>query len=245
MEIKQGCLYVVATPIGNLSDISKRAIHTLQGVDFIAAEDTRNTGLLLSKLDIKAKQTSYHEHNARQKGEEIVRRLRGGESCAIVTDAGMPCISDPGEDLVRLCYENDVAVYVVPGACALTAAVSVSGLCTRRFCFEGFLPLKKRKAYLDSLKDAPHTLVFYEAPHKLRTTLSDLMEHLGNRNVAVCRELTKLYEEVQRGRLSDMIALYEEKNPKGEYVLVVEGAPKPPPKIKTNKYANLKEKSDD
>jgi 16S rRNA (cytidine1402-2'-O)-methyltransferase len=240
VEVKQGCLYVVGTPIGNLSDISERAMHTLENVDFIAAEDTRNTGILLSKLNIKNKQTAYHEHNARSKGEHIIERMKSGESCAIVTDAGMPCISDPGEDLVRLCYENDVPVYVVPGPCAVTSALAVSGLSSTRFCFEGFLPVRKRVAYLEALKTLRHTLVFYEAPHKLSSTLDDLLNVLGDRRISVCRELTKIYEEVLRGTISEMIEYYNEKSPKGEYVLVIEGVPKPPKKIKVNKYANCK-----
>jgi 16S rRNA (cytidine1402-2'-O)-methyltransferase len=250
MEIKQGCLYVVGTPIGNLSDISRRAAHVLEKVDFIAAEDTRNTGLLLSKLSIKNKQTAYHEHNASVKGEEIVKRLIAGESCALVCDAGMPCISDPGEGLVRLCYENELPVYAVPGACAVTSALAVSGMESGRFTFEGFLSVskKQRKAHLDSLRELPHTLIFYEAPHKLKTTLCDLLEHLGDRQIAVCRELTKLYEEVERGVISEILNAYESKSPRGEYVLVVRGAPKPPKRIKVNKYekySNLKEVTHD
>ena len=238
MEIKSGCLYVVATPIGNLGDISKRAEYTLENVDFIAAEDTRVTGLLLSKLEIKSKLTSHHEHNTVKKSEEIIERLQKGESCAIVTDAGMPCISDPGERLVKLCYDNAVPVYVVPGACALTAALAISGLDTSRFCFEGFLSVtkKQRVAALSALKEMPHTLIFYEAPHKLKTTLADLLLHLGDRKIALCRELTKVYEEVLRGSVSDMIQYYEEKSPKGEYVIVVEGAEKPLKIPKVNKY---------
>ncbi|MCL1824280.1 MAG: 16S rRNA (cytidine(1402)-2'-O)-methyltransferase [Oscillospiraceae bacterium] len=223
MEVKQGCLYVVGTPIGNLSDISERAVETLKNVDFIAAEDTRVSGILLSRLGLKKKFTSCHAHNIVSKSGEIIKRLKSGDSCAVVTDAGMPCISDPGEFLVRLCGENDIPVYVVPGACALTAALAVSGLDTRRFSFEGFLSVvkKQRTTHLESLKNSPYTLIFYEAPHKLRNTLADLRTFLGDRRIAVCRELTKLYEEVLRGRISDMIALYEEKSPKGEYVLVV------------------------
>jgi 16S rRNA (cytidine1402-2'-O)-methyltransferase len=242
MQIKPGCLYVVATPIGNLSDISDRAKFTLENVGFIAAEDTRITGLLLSKLNIKNKMTSYHEHNIKQKSAQITRRIQDGEACAIVTDAGMPCISDPGEDLVFQCHENNIPVYVIPGPCALTAALAVSGLSTSRFSFEGFLSTvkKHRNNHLASLKGQPHTMIFYEAPHKLKTTLSDLLEHLGDRQIAICRELTKIYEEIQRGNISEMIRLYQEKTPKGEYVLVVQGAPKPPKRIKTNKYSSMK-----
>ncbi|MCL1903199.1 MAG: 16S rRNA (cytidine(1402)-2'-O)-methyltransferase [Oscillospiraceae bacterium] len=226
MEVKKGCLYIVGTPIGNISDISERAVYTLKNVDFIAAEDTRNSGQLLSRLGIKNKFTSYHEHNTASKNDDIVKRIKGGDACAIVTDAGMPCISDPGESLVRLCGENDISVFVVPGACALTAALAVSGLDTRRFCFEGFLSTvkKQRTNHLNSLKKSQYTLIFYEAPHKLKNTLNDLLSFLGDRRIAVCRELTKLYEEVLRGKISDIITVYEEKQPKGEYVLVVEGA---------------------
>jgi len=238
MEVKSGCLYVVGTPIGNLSDISERAVHTLKNVNFIAAEDTRVTGLLLMKLNLKKPMTSYHEHNVNAKNSQIIGRLEKGESCAIVTDAGMPCISDPGEELVRLCCDNNIPVYVVPGACALTAALAVSGLSASRFTFEGFLPVSKRTARLDSLKELPHTLIFYEAPHKLKKTLTDLLTHLGDRKIALCRELTKLYEEVERGTVSDILEIYAEKAPRGEYVIVIEGAPKPPKRIKVNKYAN-------
>lgn len=229
MEIKKGCLYIVGTPIGNMSDMSERAIHTLQSVDFVAAEDTRVSGLLLSRLGVKKELLSCHEHNIVSKSETIISRLKKGESCAIVTDAGMPCISDPGELLVKACGENDITVYVVPGPCALTAALAVSGLDTRRFSFEGFLSVakKQRSAHLDSVKESRSTLVFYEAPHKLKATLADLLETLGDRKIAVCRELTKMYEEVLRGQISDMVRLYDEKSPKGEYVLVIEGAKEP------------------
>ncbi|MCL1831832.1 MAG: 16S rRNA (cytidine(1402)-2'-O)-methyltransferase [Oscillospiraceae bacterium] len=231
-------LYVVGTPIGNLGDISARAVHVLSSVDFIAAEDTRVTGLLLSKVceSRAGVLVSYHEHNVAAKTDELVRRIQGGESCAIVTDAGMPCISDPGEVLVRRCREVGVAVYAVPGACAVTTALAVSGMSAVRYTFEGFLPPNKRAARLEPLKCLPHTLVFYEAPHKLKRTLADLREHLGDRRVALCRELTKLYEEVELGALSEVIARYESKTPRGEYVIIVEGAAKPPKRVKVNKY---------
>ena len=243
MEVKQGALYVVGTPIGNLSDMSERGIHTLESVDFIAAEDTRVTGNLLSKLNIKNKMISCREHNIVSKSIEIVERLKSGESCALVTDAGMPCISDPGEVLVRTCAENGIPVYVIPGACALTSALAVSGLDCSRFSFEGFISVnkKQRTKHLTSLKDSRYTLIFYEAPHKLRRTLADLLDVLGDRRIALCRELTKLYEEVLRGNISQMIELYEEKSPKGEYVLVVEGMPPPPKKPKINKYKYIEE----
>lgn len=221
-----GKLYVVGSPIGNLGDFSPRAQETLKQVDFICAEDTRVTAVLLSKFGIKKPMISYHEHNARQRGEEILPRLLDGESCAVITDAGMPCISDPGEEIVKLCAERGVEVAAVPGATAAMTALAVSGLPSKRFCFEGFLSTTKRirREHLDQLKALPQTLIFYEAPHKLRNTLSDLLEALGDRKISLCRELTKLYEEVIRGTISDMIRLYEEKEPKGEYVLVVEGA---------------------
>lgn len=222
-----GKLYVVGSPIGNLGDFSPRAQETLKEVDFICAEDTRVTAVLLSKFGIKKPMISYHEHNARQRGEEILPRLLGGESCAVITDAGMPCISDPGEEIVKLCAEHSVEVVAVPGATAAMTALAISGLPSKRFCFEGFLSTTKRirREHLEQLKTLPQTLIFYEAPHKLRNTLSDLLEVLGDRKISLCRELTKLYEEVIRGSISDMIKLYEEKEPKGEYVLVVEGAP--------------------
>ncbi|MCL2070881.1 MAG: 16S rRNA (cytidine(1402)-2'-O)-methyltransferase [Oscillospiraceae bacterium] len=236
--VKKGALYVVGTPIGNMSDISERAAYTLKSADFIAAEDTRVSGLLLSRLGIKNKLMSCREHNIVSKSVEIVKRLKDGETCAVVSDAGMPCISDPGEVLVRMCAENNVPVYVVPGPCALTAALAVSGLDTSRFSFEGFLSTtkKRRTSHLNSIKEGRQTLIFYEAPHKLKSTLADLHEILGDRKIAVCRELTKLYEEVIRGRISEITELYETKKPRGEYVLVVEGAPKPPKRVKVNKY---------
>lgn len=221
-----GKLYVVGSPIGNLGDFSPRARETLNQVDFICAEDTRVTAVLLSKFGIKKSMISYHEHNARQRGEEILPRLLGGESCAVITDAGMPCISDPGEEIVKLCAEHGVEVVAVPGATAAMTALAISGLSSKRFCFEGFLSTTKRirREHLEQLKPLPQTLIFYEAPHKLKNTLSDLLETLGDRKISLCRELTKLHEEVIRGNISDMVKLYEEKEPKGEYVLVVEGA---------------------
>jgi 16S rRNA (cytidine1402-2'-O)-methyltransferase len=237
-QIVDGALYVVGTPIGNIADMSARGIHTLSEVDFVAAEDTRVSGILLSQFGIKAKFISCHEHNITAKSADIIKLLKSGKSCAIITDAGMPCISDPGEVLVRMCGENAIPVYVVPGACALTAALAVSGLNTRRFSFEGFLSTqsKQRNAHLESLKDSVYTLIFYESPHRLVKTLSDLHSALGDRKIAVCRELTKLYEEVIRGNISDILKLYSTgdtadnptnpnnfKTPKGEYVLVVSG----------------------
>lgn len=219
-------LYVVGTPIGNLADFSPRAVETLREVDFIAAEDTRVTLKLLSHFDIQKPLVSYYEHNIRQRGEQIVSRIIDGETCAVVTDAGMPCISDPGEDLVRLCAERGIEVVVVPSPTAAMSALAISGLPTKRFCFEGFLSVTKRQRneHLDEIKSLPQTLIFYEAPHKLKMTLQDLYDALGDRRISLCRELTKVHEEVIRGKISDMIALYETQAPRGEYVLVVEGA---------------------
>ena len=218
-------LYVVGTPIGNLSDMTPRALEVLGSVDFIAAEDTRVTMKLLTHFDIKKPLVSYYEHNLREKGTYIADRISAGENCAIVTDAGMPCISDPGEDLVRICVERGIEVNVVPSATAAMSALAISGLSTSRFSFEGFLSVTKKQRYehLDEIKDLRHTLIFYEAPHKLKNTLSDLFDTLGDRKISLCRELTKIHEEVLRGTISDMIAYYEDKTPKGEYVLVVEG----------------------
>ena len=221
-----GKLYVVGSPIGNLGDFSPRAVETLKTVDFICAEDTRVTAVLLTKFGIKKPMISYHEHNARQRGQEILPRLLEGESCAVITDAGMPCISDPGEELVKLCAEHGVEVAAVPGPTAAMTALAISGLSAKRFCFEGFLSTTRRirLEHLEQLKCLPQTLIFYEAPHKLKNTLSDLLEVLGDRRISLCREITKLHEEVQRGTIAEMAAYYEEKEPRGEYVLVVEGA---------------------
>lgn len=221
-----GTLYLVATPIGNLGDLSPRGAETLAAVDFIAAEDTRVSIKLLNHFSIKKPMVSYHRHNAPQRGEEIVTRLLGGEDCALITDAGTPAISDPGEDLVRLCAAEGIPVTAVPGACAFVNALALSGLSTVRFTFEGFLPMnrKNRRAQLDSLRRETRTMVFHEAPHKLAATLEDLAEVFGpERRVSVCRELTKLHEEVRRTTLGEAAAYYQQ--PKGEFVLVVEGAP--------------------
>ena len=218
-------LYVVGTPIGNLSDMSPRALEVLESVDFIAAEDTRVTLKLLTHFDIHKPLVSYYEHNLREKGVYIVGRIMNGETCAVVTDAGMPCISDPGEDLVRLCAERGIEVNVVPSPTAAMSALAISGLPTSRFSFEGFLSVtkKQRNAHLDEIKDYKHTLIFYEAPHMLKNTLDDLYSALGNRRISLCRELTKIHEEVLRGTISEMVEYYKDKTPKGEYVLVVEG----------------------
>jgi len=221
-----GTLYVVGTPIGNLGDFSPRAIQTLESVDFIAAEDTRVTLKLLNHFDIKKPMVSYYEHNIRQRGEMIIARLLQGENCAIVTDAGMPCISDPGEDLIALCAQHGIPTVVVPGPSAAISALAVSGLPTSRFSFEGFLTTNKRgrQEHLKSLVDDTHTLIFYEAPHKLNATLKDMLEVLGDRPISLVRELTKLHEEVFRTTLAAAVEHYEANTPRGEFVLVVAGA---------------------
>lgn len=220
-----GILYVVGTPIGNMGDITYRAVEILSSVDFICAEDTRVTVKLLNHYNIKKPLVSYHEHSARQVSENIINRIELGENCAVVTDAGMPCISDPGEDLVKLCTERGVRTEVVPGPTAAASAVAVSGLSTSRFSFEGFLSVtkKQRFAHLKSAALDTHTLVFYEAPHKLLDTLNDMLEYFGNRRISVCRELTKLHEEIIRTDIEGAIAHFEEIPPRGEFVLVVEG----------------------
>ena len=212
----------------NLGDLSVRALETLRSADFIAAEDTRVSMKLLNHFDIKKPLVSYHEHNRAAAGQAILARLLAGETCALVTDAGTPAISDPGEDLVRLCGENGVTVQAIPGCCAAVCALAVSGLPTGRFTFEGFLSAnkKERREALTRLAAEERTMVFHEAPHKLRPTLTDMLELLGDRPVALCRELTKLHEETIRTTLSGAVALYREKEPRGEYVLVVAGAPR-------------------
>jgi len=222
-----GTLYLVATPIGNLGDLSPRAVETLEAVDFIAAEDTRVSLKLLNHFHLKKPLVSYHEHNHVTAGQSILARLLAGESCALVTDAGTPAISDPGEPLVRLCAENNVNVTAVPGCCAAVNALAVSGLPTGRFTFEGFLSVNKksRREHLESLKTERRTMIFHEAPHKLRTTLADLCEAFGaDRRAALCRELTKLHEEVLRCTLGEAADYYRENEPRGEYVLVIAGA---------------------
>ena len=222
-----GTLYVVGTPIGNLGDFSPRALETLQNCSFIAAEDTRVTLKLLNRFEIKKPLVSYYEHNIRERGQEILARILAGEDCAVVTDAGMPCISDPGEDLVRLCAENGVETVVVPGPSAAVSALAVSGLPTARFSFEGFLSVKRtsRMEHLEAVRGDPRTLIFYEAPHKLVSTLTDMLEAFGDRRIALARELTKVHEEVRRTTLAGAAAHYAENPPRGEFVLIVEGAP--------------------
>ena len=222
-----GTLYLVATPIGNLGDFSPRALETLEAVDFIAAEDTRVSMKLLNHFELRKPLVSYHEHNHVTAGQSILARLLSGESCALVTDAGTPAISDPGEDLVRLCAENGVPVFAIPGCCAAVNALAVSGLPTGRFTFEGFLTVnrKSRRERLEALKNEERTMIFHEAPHKLLTTLEDLSAAFGpDRRIALCRELTKLHEETRRCTLGEAAAHYAENAPKGEFVLVVAGA---------------------
>ncbi len=226
-RILPGVLYLVATPIGNMADLSERAVKVLSGVDFIAAEDTRNSGLLLSSLGIRKPLISYFEHNKRERGEIICARLTAGESCALITDAGTPAISDPGEDLVRLCVERGITVTSVPGCCAGITALTLSGLSTGRFSFEGFLPVKgvDRRTRLDAISKEQRTVILYEAPHRLADTLADLAALLGHtRRISLCRELTKLNEEVMRTTLGEAVAYYQDNQPRGEYVLVLEGA---------------------
>ena len=224
-----GILYLVPTPIGNLGDISQRCRETLENADFIAAEDTRVTLKLLNHLNIKKPLVSYYEHNKASKGNVILERILEGQTCALVSDAGSPAISDPGEDLVRLCAEAGVTVTAIPGPCAVITGLSISGQPTGRFCFEGFLSTakKSRREHLESLATEQRTMVFYEAPHKLLSTLQDMAQVFGNdRPISLCRELTKLHEEVVRTTLGDAVALYTENPPKGEFVLVIAGAPK-------------------
>ena len=226
-----GILYLVATPIGNLGDFTPRAVETLENADFIAAEDTRVSMKLLNHFGVKKSLISYHEHNHVTAGQSVLNRLLAGESCALMTDAGTPAISDPGEDLVRLCAENGVTVCAIPGPCALVTALSISGLPTGRFTFEGFLSVNKksRQEHLTGLKDETRTMIFYEAPHKLLATLRDLTAAFGeDRRISLCRELTKLHEEVRRMTLGEASAYYEENPPRGEFVLVVAGAEEKP-----------------
>jgi 16S rRNA (cytidine1402-2'-O)-methyltransferase len=223
-----GKLHLVGTPIGNLGDLSPRAQQVLAEVDFIAAEDTRVTLKILNHLCIKKPLVSYFEHNRAKSGQQILQRLLAGESCALVTDAGMPAISDPGEDLVKLCAENGVEVVAVPGPSACVTALALSGLPTGRFTFEGFLSTAKRSRFehLESLKTEKRTMIFYEAPHKLIPTLRDMQTYFGpERRIALCRELTKLHEEVLRMTLAEAVSYYDQTPPKGEFVLVIEGAP--------------------
>ncbi len=225
MENKRGKLYVCATPIGNLEDITIRVLNTLKEVDLVAAEDTRHTLKLLNHYEINKPLTSYHEHNKDKKGTELIDKLVQGQNIALVSDAGMPGISDPGEDIIKLCIENEVEVEVLPGASAIITALVASGMSTEKFSFEGFLDRnkKKRRERLKKIKGDDRTLIFYESPHRLIDTLKDMQEVLRDREMAVARELTKKYEEIARGNISDMISHFKAKSPRGEFVLIVEG----------------------
>lgn len=224
----QGKLIIVGTPIGNLSDFSKRAIDTLNNVDFIAAEDTRVTVKLLNHFNIKKPLISYHEHNKIKKDDFICEKILNGETCALVSDAGMPAISDPGEELVKMCYEKNIKVSVVPGPSALISALAISGLPTGRFTFEGFLSVNKKSRieHLEELTEETRTMIFYEAPHKIKNTLHDLYKYLGNRNISIVREITKIYEEVIKTDLKKACESIEESPIKGEIVLIIEGLKK-------------------
>ena len=238
-----GMLYLVPTPIGNLGDISQRCRETLENADFIAAEDTRVTLKLLNHLGLKKSLISYFEHNKAFKGEAIVARILAGENCALVSDAGSPAISDPGEDLVKLCHEAGIVVCAIPGPCAVITALSISGQATGRFCFEGFLSTakKSRREHLESLVNEQRTMIFYEAPHKLVATLQDMAAVFGeDRSISLCRELTKLHEEVVRTTLGGAIEKYTENAPKGEFVLVVAGAPEQKKETATEDDAALR-----
>lgn len=220
-----GTLYICATPIGNLKDMTPRVAETLSSVDLIAAEDTRNSIKLLNHFEIRTPMTSYHEYNKIEKGRKLVERLLDGEDIALITDAGTPGISDPGEELVRMCREAGIAVTAVPGAAACVTALTISGLPTRRFAFEAFLPAdkKERQAILEEMKQETRTMVLYEAPHRLVRTLETLLDSLGNRRVSICRELTKKHEAVFASALADSVLYYKEHEPKGECVIVIEG----------------------
>ncbi len=220
-----GILYLCATPIGNLCDMTFRVLETLKMVDLIAAEDTRNSIRLLNHFEIKTPMTSYHEYNKVEKAHTLIRMLSEGKNIALITDAGTPAISDPGEVLVQMCLENNLTVTSLPGSCACITALTLSGLSTRRFCFEGFLPpdKKERQEILSELKTETRTIILYEAPHHLKSTLSELLEALGDRKITLCRELTKKFEDIMPTMLSQAIAFYENNAPRGEYVLVLEG----------------------
>ncbi len=224
-----GTLYLVGTPIGNLGDLSPRAQQVLREVDFIAAEDTRVTLKLLNHFEIKKPLICYFEHNRAEMGEKLLARLLAGESCALVSDAGMPAISDPGEDIVCRCAEHGVTVSCAPGPSALVTALALSGLPTQRFCFEGFLSTaaKSRREHIEQLRAERRTMIFYEAPHKLLRTLGDFLAAFGDRDLTLCRELTKLHEEIIRTTVSGALKIYEQTVPRGEYVIVLRGAPEP------------------
>lgn len=233
-----GTLYLCATPIGNLDDMTFRVLDTLREVDLIAAEDTRNSIKLLNRFEIKTPMTSYHEYNKVEKAEKLIAMLQEGKNIALITDAGTPAISDPGEVLVQMCHKNGVPVTSLPGACACITALTLSGLSTRRFCFEAFLPADKneRRDILADLKEESRTIILYEAPHHLKATLAELYDTLGERKITLCRELTKKFETIMPTTLSEAISFYEENEPKGEYVLVLEGK-----SIETRKEEKQKE----
>lgn len=220
-----GQLYLCATPIGNLGDITERVLQTLQEVDLIAAEDTRNSIKIMNHFQIKTPMTSYHEYNKIEKAHSLIEKMKQGLNIALITDAGTPGISDPGEELVKLCYEEGVVVTSLPGAAACITALTLSGLSTRRFCFEGFLPSdkKEKREILEDLKEESRTIILYEAPHHLKRTLLELFQTLGNRNITLCRELTKKFETILPTTLEDALKKYEVEDPRGEYVLVLEG----------------------
>ena len=224
----RGTLYLCATPIGNLEDITYRVLRTLKEVDLIAAEDTRNSIRLLNHFEIHTPMTSYHEYNKIEKAYQLIDQLRAGKNIALITDAGTPGISDPGEDLVRMALEEGITVTSLPGAAACITALTMSGQPTRRFAFEAFLPREKkeRAQVLEELKNETRTIILYEAPHHLVATLTQLREVLGNRSISVCRELTKKHEEVRKTTLDDVLLFYKDQEPRGEYVLVIEGADK-------------------
>ncbi len=236
-----GKLSIVGTPIGNLGDFSPRGVETLQNADYIAAEDTRVTLGLLTRFDIKKPLLSYYKPKEQEKSERIIELLLEGNNVALVSDAGMPCISDPGAVLVKKCAERGIPVEVIPGCSAAVAAVAASGLDAARWIFEGFLPVpkKERAERLDEIKNLPHALVFYEAPHKIKQTLCDLHEALGERNAALCRELTKLHEEIIRGKLGELERYYDEIEPRGEFVIVVEGAQAKPAEFSAEQAVEL------
>lgn len=225
MSTEYGILYLVATPIGNLEDITYRALNILKEVDFIAAEDTRHTLKLLNHFDIQKPMISYYEHNIRERGEKIIERIKTGKNAALVSDAGTPAISDPGEDLVKLCIEEGIRVVPVPGAVAGINALIASGISTKRFSFEGFLSVNKKSRidHLEAVKESEYTLIFYEAPHKLLNTLKDMLKYFGNRKTTIARELTKKFEEFLYTDLENAITHFEEVQPKGEFVIIVEG----------------------
>lgn len=224
-----GTLYLVGTPIGNLKDLSPRAADVLKSADFIAAEDTRVTLKLLNHFDIKKPLVSYYEHNRSASGEKILQRIISGETCALVSDAGMPAISDPGEDLVALCAESGIEVFVIPGPCAAVSALALSGLPTGRFTFEGFLSTakKNRFSHLEELRAEHRTMIFYEAPHKLLSTLTDMLNTWGNRRIAISREITKIHEQTLRFTLKDAVEYFTVTPPRGEFVLIIEGVEEP------------------